>query len=66
MKRKILSMSDKRVVQWGPSGWVVFVTTEAKKLGWGRDDKVTISAVEDEEAAAIVVRRAEKKLARAP
>jgi hypothetical protein len=66
MKRKILSMSDKQVVQWGPSGWVVFVTTEAKKLGWGRDDKVTVAAVEDEEGKAIVIRRAERKPTRSP
>jgi len=60
MKRKILGMSDKRVAQWGPFGWVVFVTIEAKKLGWSRDDKVTVAAVEDEEGAAIVIRKAEK------
>jgi len=53
-------MSDKKIVRWG-SGWTVFVTTEAKKMGWSEDDKITVAAVEDEEGEAIVIRRAAKR-----
>lgn len=56
MTRRILSMGDKKIVRWG-TGWVVFVTTEAKKLGWADDDKVTVMAVEDKEGAAIMIRK---------
>ena len=60
MPRKILSMSDKKIVRWG-TGWTVFVTAEAKKMGWSKDDKITVAAVEDEEGEAIVIRRAAKR-----
>jgi len=60
MPRRILSMGDKKIVRWG-TGWVVFVTTEAKKLGWTGDDDVTVAAVEDEEGEAIVVRRGARR-----
>ena len=53
-------MSDKKIVRWG-TGWTVFVTAEAKKMGWSKDDKITVAAVEDEEGEAIVIRRAAKR-----
>jgi len=60
MKGKILSLTDKKIVRWG-TGWVVFVTTEAKRLGWTDKNDVTVAAIEDEEGEAILIRKAAKR-----
>jgi len=43
----------------GAHGIVVFVSKEAKLLGWSDKTKVKILTVEDEEGKAIVIRKAE-------
>lgn len=60
MKGKILSLIDKKIVRWG-TGWVVFVTTEAKRLGWTDKNGVSVAAIEDEEGEAILIRKAAKR-----
>ena len=53
-------MADKKIVRWG-TGWVVFITTEAKRLGWTDKNDVTVTAIEDEEGEAILIRKAAKR-----
>lgn len=37
----IKSLKEKKIVKWG-EGWVVFITPEAKKLGWKKNDTVKV------------------------
>ena len=40
-------MTEKKIVRWG-TGWVVFITTEAKKIGWNHKTRVAVSTITDE------------------
>lgn len=53
---KILSMSEKKIVKWG-QGYVVFITPEAKKLGWNDKHNVTVSVIEDNGKKRIVLEK---------
>ena len=52
---KTISITDKKIDRWG-TGWTVFITTEAKKLGWKHTDKVRISAEEGNRSRIIIER----------
>ena len=49
-------MAEKKIVKWG-QGYVVFITPEAKKLGWNDKQKVTVSVVEDNGKRKIVLEK---------
>lgn len=53
---EIASRIDKKIARWGP-GWVVFITTEAKKLGWKYGQKVSVTTVRSKEGDKIVIER---------
>ena len=57
-KKTILTMNIKKVIPWA-TGLAIFVTKEAKALGWTRKDHVMIIAFEDEDGAGIEIRRAQ-------
>lgn len=52
----ILSMAEKKVVKWG-QGYVVFITPEAKRLGWTDKHNVTVSLVEESGKKKILIER---------
>lgn len=52
---KAISITDKKIVRWG-SGWTVFITTEAKKLGWKHTDKVRVSAMNSTDGKIVIER----------
>lgn len=53
---KTYSVTDKKLIRWA-TGIGVFVTTETKKFGWNDKTKVIISAIEDKEGKAIIIRK---------
>lgn len=57
MKEKILAMNIKKIIRWA-TGYAVFVTKEAKELGWNDKTRIILKAVEDKEGKAIVIREA--------
>lgn len=57
MKDKILTMNVKKIIRWA-TGYAVFVTKEAKRLGWNDKTQVIIQTIEDKEGSAIVIREA--------
>jgi len=56
---KTYSVTEKKVIKWA-NGLGVFITTEAKKFNWNDKTKLTVSAVEDDEGKAILIRKAPK------
>lgn len=52
-----LARHVKKVIKWG-KGYSVFITTEAKFLGWNDKTYVNISVVKDKGEEKIVIRKA--------
>ena len=60
MKEKdILTMNVKKIVPWG-NGLAIYVTKEAKELGWNDKTKIVLYTLEDEKGKAILIRKAPK------
>ena len=57
MGRKVLSMDVKKVIRWA-TGYAVFVTKEAKQLGWNDKTQVVMQVIEDDEGEGILIRKA--------
>lgn len=57
MKEKILAMNIKKIVRWS-TGYAVYVTKEAKALGWDDKTQIIMTAIEDSKGKAIVIRKA--------
>ena len=51
---EVIGKRGKKLVKWGP-GLVVFLTKEAKVLGWGSDSLVRVSVVKDNDKKKIVI-----------
>jgi len=51
---RTLSVNEKKIVRWS-SGLVVFITREAKRLGWDTKGKVKVSAIENGKNKKIVI-----------
>lgn len=58
--RRIRRLETKKINRLG-TGYVVFVSKEAKELGWDHKTKVSVAVVEDDEGYAIEIRKSEKK-----
>jgi len=56
-KKEVLSMNVKKVIRWA-TGFAVFITKEAKELGWNDKDQLVITAFRDKEGEGIEIRRA--------
>jgi len=56
-KIKTLAMNIKKIVPWG-NGLAIYLTKEAKVLGWNRKTEVIVSVIEDQEGKGIVIREA--------
>ena len=46
----------KKIIPWG-TGLAVFITKEAKKIGWTEKDYVLITTLKDEEGYKIEIRK---------
>ena len=57
MPEEVLTKRVKKVIHWG-KGLAVFITTEAKQLGWTDKDHVVITVVKDGKSEKIVITRA--------
>ncbi len=57
MKKKTLTMAVKKIIRWS-TGYAVYVTKEAKALGWDDKTHIVMKAVKDDEGEAIVIRKA--------
>lgn len=57
---EILSKSVKKVIRWG-KGLSVFVTKEAKMIGWDDKTYVSLSVVEHDGEKRIVIRKVDVK-----
>ena len=51
---EVISKRGKKLVKWGP-GLVVFLTKEARELGWGSDSLVRVSVVKDKDNKKVVI-----------
>lgn len=56
-EKEILSMNVKKIIPWA-TGFAVFVTKEARALGWNDKDQVVMTAFRDKEGNGIEIRRA--------
>ncbi|VVB58052.1 Uncharacterised protein [Candidatus Anstonella stagnisolia] len=56
-KDENLTVNVKKIVPWA-TGYAIFVTKEAKALGWDNKDYVIITSSEDKEGGKIEIRRA--------
>jgi hypothetical protein len=56
-KREVLSINVKKVIPWA-TGLALFITKEARTLGWTDKDHVMITSFRDKEGEGIEVRRA--------
>lgn len=56
-EKEIVSMNVKKIVRWA-TGFAVFVTKEAKALGWNDKDQVVLTAFRDKDGDGIELRRA--------
>ena len=56
-KRENLTMNVKKVIPWA-TGLAIFITKEARALGWTDKDQVIITAFRDESGDGIEIRRA--------
>ena len=52
-------MNVKKIVPWG-NGLAIYVTKEAKELGWNDKTKIVLYTLEDEKGKAILIRKAPK------
>ena len=57
MPEEILTKRVKKVIHWG-KGLAVFITSEAKQLGWTDKDHVVITITKEGADEKIVLRRA--------
>ena len=57
MAHEPLTMNVKKIISWG-TGLAVFVTKEAKVLGWTDKNYVIITSMRDKDGESIVIRRA--------
>jgi hypothetical protein len=57
---EILVKSVKKVIRWG-KGYSVFVTKEAKLMGWNDKTYVSVSAVDRDGEKMIVIRKVDVK-----
>ncbi|MBU3957847.1 MAG: hypothetical protein KKB25_02125 [Nanoarchaeota archaeon] len=55
MKEKVLAVNVKKIIRWA-TGYAIFVTKEAKELGWNDKTRVLVSAIEDDKGKGITVR----------
>jgi len=60
-KREVLSINVKKVIPWA-TGLALFVTKEARTLGWTDKDHVMITAFRDKDGEGIEIRRAPIKI----
>ena len=58
-------MIEKKIVKWG-EGYVVFITTGAKKIGLNHKSKVTVSLIDDSGKKRIVVEKERNRDMRKP
>lgn len=58
MKEEILAKSVKKIIRWG-KGLSVFVTKEAKLMGWNDKTYVTVSATRDDDGEKIIIKKVE-------
>lgn len=58
MSEEILSKSVKKIIRWG-KGLSVFVTKEAKLMGWNDKTYVAVSAVRNDDGEKIIIRKVE-------
>lgn len=56
-KKSVLTMNIKKIIPWA-TGLAIFLTKEAKALGWSDKDHVIITSFKDEEGEGIEIRRA--------
>jgi len=59
-KRENLSINVKKVIPWA-SGLALFITKEARTLGWTDKDHVMMTAFKDKDGEGIEIRRAQVK-----
>jgi hypothetical protein len=57
VKAKTLAMNIKKIVPWG-NGLAIYLTKEAKELGWNTKTRVVVSIIENQEGKAIIIREA--------
>ncbi len=50
-------MNVKKIIRWA-TGFAVFVTKEAKELGWNDKDQIVMTAFLDKDGEGIEIRRA--------
>lgn len=53
---KIKRFETKKINRLG-TGYVVFVSKEAKELGWNNQTKITVAVIENGEGDAILIRK---------
>ncbi len=56
-RKEVLSMNVKKIIRWA-TGYAVFVTKEAKELGWNDKDQIVMTAFRDKNGDGIEIRRA--------
>ncbi|VVC00316.1 Uncharacterised protein [uncultured archaeon] len=56
-KREILAINVKKVVPWA-TGLALFITKEARALGWTDKDHVMVTAFRDKNGEGVEIRRA--------
>jgi hypothetical protein len=56
-KRETLAINVKKIIPWA-TGMAVFITKEAKALGWNDKDQIVITAFRDKQGEGIEIRRA--------
>ncbi|MBS3069683.1 hypothetical protein J4441_04940 [Candidatus Micrarchaeota archaeon] len=56
-KGENLTVNVKKIVPWA-TGYAIFITKEAKALGWNNKDYIIITSSEDKEGGKIEIRRA--------
>lgn len=56
-EKEIVSMNVKKIIRWA-TGFAVFVTKEAKELGWNDKDQIVMTAFRDKDGDGIEIRRA--------
>lgn len=56
-QRETLAINVKKIVPWA-TGMAVFVTKEARVLGWNDKDQVVLTAFRDKQGDGIEIRRA--------
>ncbi|MBD3249287.1 hypothetical protein GF336_04545 [Candidatus Woesearchaeota archaeon] len=55
-KDSIMTIREKKLIRWG-NGYAVYITSEAKKLGWNDKSRVKVFAVEDADGKSIIIKK---------